>query len=505
MSLAIALRNAYTLHAERIALRFKENAWTYAELDRISDALATGLWTRGIRAGDRVAFLLPNGFELVSLNLACIKLGAVAVPLNVRLTGAELAYVLNHCMARMCIAHASLYSALEPLDAELPFVEARFLVGADRMPANAESFDNLLAAPQPRSDWPFMPGTAPAAILYTSGTTARPKGVTHTYGSLGNTIRQYVQASGLAENDVVLGMLSMAHIFGFTLQLLAPLSAGATVIVTPSFDPEGVLALVAGHGVTHLYGLPVMFDALTRYPAAHSSDCSSLRYCLAGGDAVTPTLSERMRAVLGVDLYEGCGMTEVIPYCLNRPALENRVGSIGRPSVGMEVRLVGEAGVEAPSGEVGEMLVRSDALMAGYWDDPAATAEAINEGWFRTGDLGRCDEAGYYWFVGRRKEIIVRGGSNISPLEVEAVLSRHPDVREAAVVGAPDPVLGETVAAFVVLKDGASLSADELRSFGAGQIATYKLPESITFLPDLPRGMTGKVNRKALKERAAQK
>ena len=496
------LRLISSENSERIAFRFGERVWTYAELASATDAIACGLISRGIRRGDRVAFLLPNSPELVFLNLACLQLGAIAVPVNVRLKGAELAYILNHCRARLAIVHAELYPNLQPVRSDLGHVEAIFIVDAVS-PNNCEAFESLMIAGTVQDDGSLPSPDDVAAILYTSGTTARPKGVTHTHHSLASTVRNYGTAIGLNSADVVFGMLSISHIFGFTLQLLTPLSVGATVVAAPSFDADRVLQIIARHRVTHLYGLPVMFDALTRQPLDASADVRSLRYCLAGGDAVSQRLNASVYAVLGVELYEGCGMTEVLPYTLNRPGIENRVGSIGKPSPGMSLRLVNDAGEDVAEGEVGEILVRSECLTTGYWEDHEATAAVMRDGWFHTGDLGRRDSAGYYWFVGRSKEIIVRGGSNISPLEVEAALCKYPAIQEVAVVGMPHSTYGESVAAFVVLKNGASASDEELRHFAAQSIADYKLPERFTFLTDLPRGLTGKVHRKTLKEWAA--
>ena len=487
VSLIGLLRHVGRQRPGRIALRFDDRAWTYAELEQVTDAISAGLRARGIHRGDRVAFLLPNGPELVFLNLACLKIGAIAVPMNLRLRGPELAYILDHCRARLCVVHGELYGNLEPVRSDLAHVNAFFVV-SNTPPPDCESFEVLTDRAKVNHDSFCAELDDVAAILYTSGTTARPKGVTHTHRSLVNTVRNYVEAVGLSADDVVLGMLSMSHIFGYTLQLLSPLSVGATVLATPSFDAGRVLRLIDRYRVTHLYGLPVMFDTLTSQTIDESTDLRSLRYCLAGGDAVSRTLNASVRAALGADLYEGCGMTEVIPYALNRRGLENRVGSIGQPSVGMSVRLVNEDGTDVPEGETGEILVKSDGLTVGYWEDPEATAGALRDGWFHTGDLGRRDEAGYYWFVGRRKEIIVRGGSNISPLEVEAVLSQHPAVHEVGVVGTPHPSLGEIVAAFVVLKDGAAATEKDLRQFAAGRIADYKIPERVTLLADLPRG-----------------
>lgn len=502
MTIAALIQETCLRVPSRVALRYGNQSWTYADLDGLVNRLAAGLAARGIRPGDRVALLLPNGPETVFADLACLRLGAVTVPLNARLQGPELAYILQHCKARLCITNGELSQLLAPVREELSELEALCVVGAKRS-SGSESFARLFDGGN-SFDPVTLPPDAPAAILYTSGTTSKPKGATHTQRSLLSAAKNFVQTVGMTESDVVFGMLSMAHVFGFTLQLLSPLSAGATVVVAPRFDPESVLGLIAGHRVTHLYGLPVMFAALSLHPSAEKTDLSSLRYCLAGGDSVTAELSARMKLALGVELYEGCGMTEVIPYTLNRPAIENRVGSIGQPSLGMHIRLVDEAGFDVPDGESGEVWVRSDALMAGYWQDPAATAQVMCDGWFRTGDIARRDRDGYHWFMGRSKEIIKRGGSKVSPLEIEDVLSLCHGVREVAVVGKADAALGERVMAFVVLDRGVEADAAALRNFAVARMARYKVPELYAFLPELPRGATGKVHRKTLKDWATK-
>jgi acyl-CoA synthetase (AMP-forming)/AMP-acid ligase II len=478
---------------------YGERSWTYAELESMAGALASGFAARGIRAGDRIAFLLPNSPELVFINLACCKLGAVAVPLNIRLTGHELTYNINHSEARICVVHGSLQSVLEPFLNRLTTVESLFIAGLRHSGGGFESLEALIDESRPFTTWPDTSEETPVTILYTSGTTARPKGVTHTQLSLGNTVSRYLQAVHMQESDVVLGMLSMAHIFAYALQLLPSLCAGATVVVMPGNDPKNTLEQMTRHRVSHLYGLPAMFNALIETAETTAYDASRLRYCLGGGDAVSPALNDKMRSVFGIDLHQACGMTEVIPYCLNRPG-ENRVGTIGKPFPGVNLRLIDNNGNPAGPEEEGEIQIQSDALMAGYWNDPEATAAAMDDGWFCTGDLGRCDETGYYRFVGRSKEIIVCGGSNISPLEVEEVLLRHPAVQEVAVVGKPDPVLAETVAAFVVLKFGQTLSVEELLKFTESQLALFKQPRTVIFLADLPRSATGKIKRKALKD-----
>jgi len=500
MKLSTLLSQSFQRHAARIAMRYEERSWNYAELESVIDALSSGFVARGIKAGNRVAFLLPNSPELVFINLACCKLGAVAVPLNVRLTGPELVYNLNHSEARLCVVHASLLPVLESCLSQLTTVETLFVAGSSHSVGSIEAFDALIDGSSPVTAWIDAPEETPVAILYTSGTTARPKGVIHTQRSLGCTVSYYSEAVNMQDSDVVLGMLSMAHIFAYALHLLSPLCAGATVVVMPGNDPKNTLGQITRYRVSHLYGLPVMFSALIETAKTTACDASNLRYCLGGGDAVSPALNDSMRRVFGTDIHQACGMTEVIPYCLNRPGHENRIGTIGTPPLGMSLRLISQSGSLAKNGETGEIQIKSDALMAGYWNDPEATAAALDDGWFCTGDLGHRDESGYYRFVGRGKEIIVSGGSNISPLEVEEVLFRHPAVQEVAVVGKPDPVLAETVAAFVVLKSGQTLSAEELLKFAESQLALFKLPKTIAFLDALPRSATGKVHRKTLKD-----
>jgi long-chain acyl-CoA synthetase len=492
------LHDVLIRHPTRNALRFGEQEWTYSHLFREAKRIAGGLRARGVRSGDRVAFLLNNGPEIAMLNLACLTLGAVAVPMNVRLKGPEFAYILDHSEACVAIAHADLYANLASVRNDRSHLRNVVIVGGIAVPEGCEAYRDL---PTDAGEVTWFAGEAshPAAILYTSGTTARPKGVTHSLGTLAATVRQYAQAVRLKAEDAVFGMLSLSHIFGYTLQLLSPLSVGATVLIAPSFDPPHVLEAIGKHHVTHLYGLPVMFDALCREAPEAKPNLDSLRYCLAGGDAVSAQLSAAMRNHLGVDLHEGCGMTEVIPYALNRLDIPNRIGSIGPPSVGMHVRIADETGRELGTEAIGEMQVKSEAVMAGYWNDPEATASAMQDGWFRTGDLGRRDADGYLWFCGRSKEIIVRGGSNVSPLEVEIAVGEHPAVREVAVVGLPHPTLGEIVAAFVVLKPGEQVAVESIRKAVGERIAAYKVPDQVTFLDELPRGATGKVHRKSLK------
>jgi long-chain acyl-CoA synthetase len=504
MALGETLRQGRARHPEKPALLVEERHWTYAELDAITDRIAAGLMGLGIRPGDRVAMHFINSAELVLGYYACFKAGAVAVPLNVRLKGPELEYILNHCGARLYVGQPDLFPEVQSVRGDLRGVERFFLAGDGAAFPDVHPIEDLVAPTAEGVAFPVVPDEAPAVILYTSGTTARPKGVTHTHATLARTGVNYRAYCGLEATDVVGIVLPMAHIFGFALLLLPTISAGATVVVIPRFEPELVLRRLEEHRVTHFGGLPVMYNALVNCPEAATRNLRSLRFCLAGGDAVPTELQRRFQECFGPEITAACGMTEVIPYAGNPPYGTKKAGAIGPPTPGVSLRLVNEAGLDALPGQVGEILVRSEAAMIGYWEDAEATAATIQDGWLRTGDLGQVDEEGYYWFVGRKKEIIVRGGSNISPLEVEEALYQHPAVREAGVVGVPDAAWGEIVQAFVALKEGAEATEEELKQFLGGRMAAYKVPERISFMPDLPKGLTGKIQRKALREMAGE-
>jgi long-chain acyl-CoA synthetase len=276
---------------------------------------------------------------------------------------------------------------------------------------------------------------------------------------------------------------------------------GARLVLMGRFDPEQVLRTIEEHQATRVVGLPTMLQALVDHPRAGQYSLRSLRTCIGGGDAVPVALQERFRERFGIDILEGCGMTEVIPFTLNVPGA-HRPGSIGKACPGMTIRLVDDAGRDVAPGTVGEIWVASEGAMIGYWQEQEISAATIVDGFVRTGDLARVDEDGFYWFMGRKKEIIIRGGSNISPLEVEEVLYQHPAVRECGVVGVPDAAMGEAVWAFVAVVDGRKASAEELKDFLGGKLAAYKVPERIEFLGELPKGATGKVHRRTLRDSA---
>jgi acyl-CoA synthetase (AMP-forming)/AMP-acid ligase II len=484
---------------DKIALWFGERSWTYAELDDATQRIAAGLSAAGVRAGARVALFLPNCPELVLGYFACFKLGAIVVPLNYRYRQAEARYALEHSGATSLIVHQSLAGEVMGLSLANMGISRGYLAGGEATPS-FHAFDALLTA-EGDAPTPTFDEQQVAAILYTSGSTARPKGVTYSHATLWQNCLIQTASFQFTLADVHLVSTAACHAAAFTGQLLPSVYVGGTSVLTHLPTPAQVVDAIARRGVTRVQMLPATLEDLVDYLEAHPGRYhASWRGCTAGGDVVPLELHHRFRKVAGFDISELYGMTEVLSCITNPPFGVKKAGSIGQPTAQTSLRLVDEHDRDVPPGSTGELLVRSPAMMVGYWNDPHATAETLRGGWMHTGDLARCDDDGYYWFVSRKKEIIIRGGSNISPLEVEEVLDEHPAVHLSCVVGLPDPHLGAIVAAFVALRDDIAVAptADELRRFVAERLAAYKVPERITILRELPLNPTGKVDRKKL-------
>lgn len=507
MNLGNALERAVDHHPGRVALWYADKCWTYRELDSITGRLAAALLADGIRPGDRVALLMPNCPELVFCYYACFKIGAVVVPLNARLKAPELLYMLDHAGARILISDASLFKSITGDRIRLAGLEKVFICGDSSTYADTIPFSALSQFSRETPEFPELDESAHAAIMYTSGTTVRPKGVLHTHGSYLATIRSVADTMDLSDegaDEIFAIAVPLYHTSGLALMLLPALGTGRSVLILPRFDPVETLDSLARHKVRYFFGLPFMYDAMLNSPGADDYDLSSLRAAVAGGDSVPMETFAAFRDRFGLDLCGACGMTEVAPYCFNPPYGRKKAGSIGPASAGMHLRVVDAAGKDVGTGNVGEILVKSQAMAKMYWKDEEATREAMVSGWMHTGDLGRQDDEGYIWFAGRKKEIIIRGGSNISPLEVEAVIALHPAVRDVAVTGVSHASLGEVVHAFIVPESDRAVTTKEILDFLDGRLAPYKIPEAVTVVDSLPLGPTGKVNRRALKELLAK-
>jgi long-chain acyl-CoA synthetase len=493
MSLTTAFKRSRDRSPNRIALAWGEQSWTYTDFDHLTDNIATNLLGAGMEPGDRVAIHLLNGPEVALCQVGCLKAGTIIVPINTRLKGREIDYILRHSGSAMYVGQPELYGDVA---ASCPAVGAlpRYLTGGTAS-RSIRPFSDLCATPRRSTQLPALTCDHAAAILYTSGTTAHPKGAVHTHGTLMETANAMRQMR-LDEDQTVLIMSSMAHGIGMGMLFLPALVHGATVVITRPFEVDSSLDAFARWNCTYTLGLPVIFESLLRAQIAVPRDVASGRFFFCGGDSVAPALQQAFSPVFA-PICEVYGLTEVTPASWNRPG-DVRVGSIGRPGDDVQFRLVDAETLPVTPGAVGEICIKAPHQMVGYWQDAGT-----GNGWFRTGDLARADTDGFYWFSGRKKEIIVRGGCNVSPQEVEGVFYEHPAVAEAAVVGRPHAFWGETVVAHIALRPGIRLDEQELIAFAKERLADYKTPEAVVFHSELPKGPTGKLQRRALRETAA--
>jgi long-chain acyl-CoA synthetase len=431
--------------------------------------------------------MLPNVPQFAVAYFGVLRAGAVVVPMNPLLKAREVAYYLGDSGAPVIFAW---HAAEEEAEIGAKQVDAEAIV------VDPGTFGDLLAAATPAPEVVDRAGADTAVILYTSGTTGHPKGAELTHANLIKnaevTGADLLQLSG---DDVIFGGLPLFHSFGQTCTLNTAVAAGASLTVLPRFDPAHALRMLADHHATVFAGVPTMYSALLHVPDRADYDVSALRVCVSGGAAMPVEVLRQFEDAFGCIVLEGYGLSETSPVAsFNHPDRERKPGSIGTPIRGVEMRVVDAANNELPQGAVGEIAIRGHNIMKGYWKKPEATADAISaDRWFSTGDVGRVDEDGYYYIVDRRKDLIIRGGYNVYPREIEEVIYEHPGVAEAAVIGMPHAELGEEVGAAVVRKPGASVSADELRAFVKAQVAAYKYPRRVWFVEALPKGPTGKI------------
>ncbi|MEU6321804.1 long-chain fatty acid--CoA ligase [Streptomyces sp. NPDC047009] len=478
-------------HPDRPALRFGNDVLTYAELDAAASRVAAMLRAEGVTVGDRVGVMLPNVPAFVALYYGILRAGGVVVPMNPLLKARE----IEHCLVDSGACRLFVHEGAAGEAAVAAGVTGTVVIPVDTILSQAEEHEPVGAETQ-RGDDDL------AVILYTSGTTGRPKGAALTHHNLGlNTEVVAERVIHVGPQDVVMGCLPLFHAFGQTCGMNAAVRQGACLVLVPRFDPAEVLALLDALRVTVFQGVPTIYNALLHQsPSATDSEAGALRVCVSGGAALPTEVLHAFEKRFGCAVAEGYGLSETSPVVtFNHLDRTRKPGSIGTPIDGVEVRLVDVAGQDVPVGAVGEIAIRGHNVMAGYWNRPDATAEAIPDGWFRTGDLARQDADGYFFVVDRKKDLIIRGGSNVYPREIEEVLYEHPNVVEAAVVGVPHASLGEEVSAAVVLTPDAQVTAEDVRSFVKERVAPYKYPRNVWLLPALPKGPTGKILKREIR------
>jgi long-chain acyl-CoA synthetase len=495
IKLSSLLEQAAAEHPGHAALRMDDLVLSYAQLREAAGRMSTLLASFGVEPGDRVGLMLPNVPAFPIAFYGALAAGAIVVPMNPLLKSREVAYYLGDSGAKAVVAwHAAAGEAAKgAADA-----------GAQMIAAETPDLSGLLEAVSPAPGSSDRHDTDDAVILYTSGTTGRPKGAELTHaGLVGNAVTSARTLFDVGPDDVIMGCLPLFHVFGLTCGLNVSVAQAATLTLLPRFDPAKALDIIQRDHVTIFEGVPTMYAAMLHLPEGDPGKTATLRLCASGGAAMPVEILRGFEKKFGCIILEGYGLSETSPVAsFNHPDRVRKPGSIGTPIEGVEMRLIDDNWNTVPAGEIGEIAIRGPNVMKGYWNKPEATAEVmrgggeVGGGWFRTGDMARVDEDGYYFIVDRKKDLIIRGGYNVYPREIEEVLHEHPAVAEVAVIGIPHPDLGEEVGAAVALKPGASATTDELRSFAKDRVAAYKYPRRVWLVDELPKGPTGKILRR---------
>jgi fatty-acyl-CoA synthase len=477
---------------QRVALVHEGRRTSYARLHERVLRLAAALRARGVQPGDRVAYLGLNHPAFLETLFATTAVGAVFVPVNFRLTPQEVAYALSDSGARVLVHADSHQQIVDEVRGQVP--ASSFLAVGGASDGSSEPFDAVLAASEPVPVDEPVALHDPAMILYTSGTTGRPKGAVLTHANVSWNMVNVLVDTDLRHDEVSLVCAPLFHVAALNMICLPTLVKGGTVILMSSFDAESVLEHIEREGVTCIFGVPTMFDRIAASGRWGTADLSGLRTVMCGG-APVPLRTISTYLDRGVVFLQGYGMTETSPGALFLDAehAHSKAGSAGVPSFFTDVRVVRPDGTEVEPGERGEVVVSGPNVMAGYWLQPESTQAAVRDGWFHSGDVAVVDADGYVRIVDRIKDMIVSGGENIYPAEVEEALFSHPDVAECAVIGVPDDEWGEVGRAIVVPRPGSKPTAEELLAHLGGRLARYKIPKSIVFVEQLPRTGAGKV------------
>jgi fatty-acyl-CoA synthase len=485
------------------ALTFEGRTLTFGQVAERVDRLAAALRHGGVCSGDRVAFLGLNQPAFLETLFASARLGAVFVPLNFRLTGPELAFIIGDAGVHTLVADGDHHGVIDGIRAEIP---ARVYVGADHAEPGWTNYDALVEDHAPLGLVDPVDPEAVAVIMYTSGTTGHPKGAMLTHANLWWNNTSYLHMVDVLETDVSLVCAPLFHIGGLNVTTLATWQKGGELLLMRTFDPGTCLEAIARHGVTTMFGVPAMFLFMSQHADFASTDLSSVRMFVCGGAPVPEPLIKLYNG-RGIPIQQGYGLTETSPAVsfLGSAFALSKVGSAGKPPLFVDIRVVDtEGGAVRGAGQTGEICTRGPHVMKGYWNRPDATAAAIDaEGWFHTGDAGHIDEDGFLYVSDRVKDMVITGGENVYPAEVESVLYEHPAVSEVAVIGVPDERWGEAVVAVVAAKAGSEPTLEDLRAFAGRSLARYKLPSRLVLVDVLPRNPAGKVLKFELRDRFA--
>jgi long-chain acyl-CoA synthetase len=502
MNLATLLENTAERMPHHIGLRFEGRSYTFYELNLLADRMAGGLNDAGLAHGDVCILMMQSCPQFIITYYALAKMGAVIVPVNFLYKSHELSHIFRDSGARAFIGMEPYLEEPGKVLADLSGLDIRIAWGIQ---------ERTGYIPLESLDGPDTYTTHPAgdddtlAVLYTSGTTGSPKGAMLTHKNLYSNAVTVADMREYEPDDVVIGVLPLYHIFGQTSVLNASIYKGLTLHLFRQFDEKEVISLIETEAGTLLFAVPTILNRLLLETDVTGIKRSSFRFCVSGGASLPVEVLHKFERRFKTKVYEGYGLSECSPVCIENPFLgKTKPGSIGVPIPGFKARIVDDSGREVDTGQVGELVVKGPGVMKGYLNRPEETGKAIVDGWLHTGDLAQKDKEGYVYIVDRKKDMIIRGGYNIYPREIEEILFEHPDVVEAGVYGMPQKDLGEEVAADVVLKKGAKATKDEIYRFVREKVAPYKYPRIINLVDDLPKSHTGKILKRELKKRWAK-
>ena len=483
---------------EKAAILFEGQSISYGEFSDDVSRAARMLHGLGIKRGDRIGLMFPNRPEMLFLYFASFRLGIIVVPVNTRYQRSEIEYALDHSECRLLLVDEQFYTKVENLENTVPSL-GRILVLSQASDSHEDNLHVHLANAPDRLDLPQVKPEDPAVIFYTSGSTSRPKGVTHTHFSLVANGRTQVATREIDEHTIWLVSTGVGYVAGLSGVTVPAFLAGCTLALVPELTADNLLHAIDRHRVDTTLVLPTMLLEMLESPLAEQLDLSSLTACFVAGDECSHDLYLRFKKRMGHDLLQAFGMTECEGYMSNRPSGPKRNGTIGIHAQGIRLRLVDKDGNDVASGEKGEILIQGDSVMKGYWQDPVNTDKTIRDGWLYSGDIASCDHDGFYTFHERIKEIIIHGGSNVGPHEVEDVIDSYPVVKESCVVGVPDPHYGAVLVAFIEWEpDSSDYELGDLQAWVKERQAAYKVPDYWHELDRLPKTATGKIDRKAL-------
>jgi long-chain acyl-CoA synthetase len=485
---------------ELLSLIYEGKEITNVEIARESRRLARALKDLGVNRGDRVILQMPNCPEVLHGFRAIWRIGAVVVPINYLVGEEETTYIYQDSGAKVVISSSAFLPKIQVAKAKAPGLETVILIDPE-VPQGFLSYPRLIEKKPEETEVVDMADDEIAALIYTAGTTGRPKGVMHTHFSLYENARLGFETTPLPEGLVSVFVLPLCHSYGIASMNLGLFRRRGMAILVNSFGVETIFAAIEKYRANVLAGVPTMYVYMLLFPEPKKYDLRSMKYWFSGSAPLALETFNRFKEVFGFEIIEGWGLTEAgANNSVNPLEGVKKVGSIGLPKKGTEMRIVDNEGNSLPSHKEGEIVIRGPMLMKGYWNKPEETAKVLRAGWLYTGDIGYVDEDGYFWITGRKKDLIIKAGENISPHAIEEVLFRHPKVSEAAVIGIKDDLYGEDIKAFVVLKPGQEATAEEIIEFCRQHLTRFFLPKEVAFLKALPKNLVGKVLKKELRK-----